>query len=134
MKGLGTTATTILFIASSKEGFSGSTQNGYALRFGVGERIELLKITNGVSANVALSATTYIGSSTWYSIRVTRSVLGSFKAYVCGGAYLNWTLVAASPVFPAIENTYKTSEYIVIDANAWDCVTNFRFYSGVVAP
>ncbi len=106
----------LVFIASKATARDGAVQNGYQLYFDNVEKIAIQKITNGVAANVMVTANGYLAANTWYEYVITRSLDGEFLLSLSGGAFGNtMTVVVTSPAGnnPATENTFTTSEYIV---------------------
>ena len=83
----------------------------------------------------------YLPCGTWYRIKITRSITGNFTTLVKGGSlvptigYDGWTLVSTtggSGTNPVIDNTYTTSEYLILKAAAGDRIANIKLLNGIV--
>lgn len=125
------------FIANDISDEDGINQSGYGINLSSAERVLLVEFQGGSHNNIAFSIASYIDIATWYSLRVTRRYDGSFTLYIKGGAFTDWTLVDVSGgagTNPITDNSTTTSKYIVLDFDAGDRVSNFKFYEGVVAP
>jgi hypothetical protein len=105
--------------------------NAYNIEFRSDERILLVKNGAGFSASIAA----YFQNFTWYRTRITRTQSGVFTLYIKGGAFgNNWVLVSTiggSGTNPVTDNTYTTSNFLVLDLDAGDRFTNLIMKSGI---
>ncbi len=127
----------ILFAADTIGGATATGQDGYYILLNANERVCLKEATAGVESDKFYTVTSYFNAATWYRFRVTRRYDGQFTVYIKGGAFKTWTTVDVSGgtgTNPVTDNTTTTSKYIVLDLDAGDRVSNFKFYEGVVAP
>lgn len=94
---------------------------------------------------IILSSTisSYIQNNTWYRIRITRTLTGSFALLIKGGnftptaGYDGWTLVSTtggSGTNPVVDLTYTTSNFMVFDLDAGDRITNINLEDGIFQP
>jgi len=79
----------------------------------------------------------YIVDSTWYSIKVTRSIENLFTLYIKGGGFgdNDWTRVSASGygTNPVTDNTYLDSRYSFFNNvnGAGNRIANIKFLDGI---
>jgi hypothetical protein len=73
----------------------------------------------------------YIDINQYYTLKIIRSTLGEFTAYIKGNKFGNdYVLVDTTGGYgtnPVIGNTHTTSKFMVIDNNAGDKVSNIKF-------
>ena len=133
-----TTTPYILFVADVIGIYSATNQDQYSIAVNGDELVALGKRPNaGPPSNLCTTATGYVSESTWYKFRVTRSYAGSFSVYILGGAFTSWTLVdvtGGSGTNPVTDTAITASKYCVLDLDAGDKVTDFKFYHGVLDP
>lgn len=125
------------FMASLAGPYTTLGQNGYMLGSSANEAVMLNRITNGGSTVLGASANGYITHSTWYKMRIVRTLEDEFSFYLKGGVFSNWTLVdttLGSGSNPVVNGDHKASSYICIDLDAGDKIRGFRFTHGVVNP
>lgn len=77
----------------------------------------------------------YLTNLNTYRVKITRTLDGEFTTYIKGGTFGNaYVLVdvsGGSGLNPVTENTYKTSNYIVLDLDTGDQFTNILLKKGV---
>lgn len=104
------------------------------------ESILFYKDINTGASILSSSANSYFKNNTWYRIKITRTIAGSFTLLIKGGAftatagYDGWTLVSTSGgsgTNPITEATYTTSSYFVVDLDAGDRVANIVIRDGI---
>jgi len=75
------------------------------------------------------TAAPYFANDIDYRIKVTRSLAGVFTVYIKGGSF-GWddwtTVVADSGSNPVTNNDYTTSNYLVVDLDNTDTVSNLK--------
>ena len=134
-----------VFFSSSKPNNNIDTPfyPGYGFYFNNGEQFLLGKFNTGASFNSLLATgNTYGLDNTWYRIRVTRSLSGSFTCLAKGASlvptagYDGWTLLPISGTGsggtnPVTNTTYTTSEYFVLDIDAGDRIANIQLTGGI---
>jgi len=99
-----------------------------------------LRVRNSGSAGAKIFETVadYVQNDTWYNVRITRTTAGVFTVWIKSPTDTNfptWTLIdttGGSGTNPVTDNTYTTSNYIVIDADTGDKIANFKTYGGVL--
>lgn len=100
--------------------------NWYRIQF---DFTELVKLSRD-GGTLFTTATSYFNINQWLSVIVTRTTAGVFTVYLddvlvstVGGSGTNPT---------SADNTYTTSNYLVLDLDANDRVANFKFSKGVI--
>jgi hypothetical protein len=128
-KGNTASNTMVEFINNGITNIDAAATRGYVFQFSATERGIVYRM-NGSSAvsNVTVSDTNYIAMSTWYRLKITRSVTGVFTTFIL--LPTGWVLVpsvggGANP--STADNTYTTSNYFVIDLDATDKIANIVF-------
>lgn len=115
-----------------------NTIGSYRLTISNLEAIQLARA--GVEV-IAQTASAYISPLTWYRIRITRTTTGVFTLLIKGGnftptaGYDGWTLVSVlggSGTNPVKDNAYTTSNYMVLDLDDGDRITNIKFLDGII--
>lgn len=101
------------------------------------EKIGLYKSLIGSTSGLSGTIINYTSYSTWYRVKITRSISGVFTVYIKGGAFGNssWILISTisgNGANPSTDNTYTTSEYFVISAAAGDRIANIQLTDGIV--
>ena len=121
-KGAGGNASGALFVADVEGNRTATGQDCYVLWIDNTEDVLLGEFTNGGFTSWHFATTTsYIANSTWYQFRVTRSDAGVTTTYIKGGAYSDWTTIAAdSGANPFTDTTITSSLYINFDLDAGD--------------
>jgi len=105
--------------------------NGYYFVFTSDEAIRLYRRTGHNSDILFYSADSYITINTDYRIKITRSLAGVFTMYIKGGTFGwdDWTTVSTaggSGTNPVTDNTYTTSNYLVVDLDNTDTISNLK--------
>jgi hypothetical protein len=118
-----------LFIADTKGIETATGQDGYNLLVNSAEQVVLREATNGTGANLMLTATGTATAGTSQTYRVTRSPAGVFTVYLNGTA-----VTATSGSNPVTDTTATSSNYVVIDMDAGDKISNLKFRVGDVTP
>ena len=116
----------VFFLSDS---YNIGSENGYQFQLRDDESIRFRRMTSGGGSNGFDSYVSYISNSTWYTIRIIRESNGKFTVYIKGGIYNTWTLVDASitGTNPITDNTHTTSNYLIIDFDNGDKISNIRF-------
>ena len=141
-KGAGTNQPVLMIMASNKSDtyLAPSDNTGYGMYMNTSgfARVLFVKNTGGAGTNLFYTDTGYVDDfGTWYTFRITRRYDGQFYLYIKGGSFTSWTLIdvsGGSGTNPVTDNTYTTSQYCVLDADAGDKIANFKFYQGVMKP
>lgn len=129
-------STLIHFLSSSKNHLI----NSYRVGLGSTETIYFSKYSSGSLSDIIYTAGSYILSSSWYRIKITRSTSGIFTLFIKGGTftptvgYDGWTLISTTGgggTNPVTDNTYTTSEYFVLDIDAGDRIANIQLINGI---
>jgi hypothetical protein len=144
-KGADANETNIGFINNNNNfnvSFTSGLSNGYYFRFTTTEVLTLGKNNIGAGADLLNNTvTSYIAINTWYRIKITRSNVGAFTVLIKGGSftptagYDGWTLVSVtggSGTNPVTNNTYTTSNYLVLDLDAGDRISNLIVKDGII--
>jgi len=105
--------------------------NAYLIDWYIGTGLRLGRISTLPSfATLAGSGITWGGNEidVWYSVKVTRTLDGSFSIYQKGGALGDiWTLVSTtggSGTNPVTDTTHTESKYFVLDFDTGDRISN----------
>ena len=110
--------------------------NGYQFVFDSSERIWLLEKIDGGAYSKMYTNASYASNTTWYKIKITRSLSGEFTYYIKGGNFGNeYILVDVTGGFgtnPITDNTYTTSNFYVLDLDAGDRITNIKMTDGII--
>ncbi len=87
------------------------------------------------SSYLLYSAESYVAADTWYRIKITRDLSGSFTVYIKGGAFGDtWTLVSVvggTGSNPVQDSSYSTSQYAVFDLGVGDKIANIEITNQV---
>jgi hypothetical protein len=109
---------------------SAQTKNGYYLSVLADESIALVRSNVGSENSLFVTASSYINNSTWYRIKIDRTVEGKFYVYIKGGSfgssYILVDVTGGSGTNPVTDNTYTTSKYLVFDADTGDRLTSLK--------
>ena len=127
--------TYLLFMADVIGAENATGQDGYNIWLTSANQVALRESTNGTPSSKMFTGVSYIEADTWYRYRITRRYDGDFTTYIKGGIYTDWTLVdttGGSQTNPVTDNTTTTSKYLILDLDASDMVSDFRFYPGVL--
>lgn len=117
-----------------------SSENGYRASASGIEQLSFVKDSSGTAALLIQTNASYIQNNTWYRIRITRTLTGSFTLLIKGGnftptaGYDGWTLVSTtggSGTNPVVDLSYVTSNFCVFDLDQGDRVTNIIFSDGI---
>ena len=132
-KGAELNTSRVHFISDRPESYI--DENGYMIILNDDEAVGLQRKDAGAVTRFA-SAASYIANTTWYRIRVTRTLDGEFTMWIKGGAFGNvYTLVDTtdgSPANPEIDNVYIISNYFVLDLDIGDRIANIKIIEGVI--
>lgn len=109
-------------------GAIGTAGPGYYLEI---DSSEAVKIVEQPGATTHFSTTTgYVAAATDYEFRITRTLAGEFTTYIRGGAYSDWTLVAADTgTNPFTDTTHTASSYFCVDLDAGDKAKNVQSFA-----
>ncbi len=103
-------------------------QNGYYFKNNSTEAAGLARSSIGSSQEIMSSGDNYTAKEgTWYRITITRNSNGEFYTYIEGGEFTSRTLVSVAGGYgtnPAIDTSYKSSNYFVLDLDAGDRISN----------
>jgi len=81
--------------------------------------------TNWWTDNTFLaSAANFLANNTWYKIKVTRTLAWFWTLYVKWWVYNDWTIAW----IPTTDSTYTTSNFICLDFDSWDRISDIVFY------
>lgn len=128
-KGADANVTDVLLVATELGGTTAASQNGYCLRLSSDERVQLIRMDNGVVTVLAQTAAAYVALTTEYSFHITRvGSTGAFTVSILGGAYATWTEAVT-----ATDNTYILGNYFNVDIDADDRITSPVFAAGLKA-
>lgn len=123
---------TVQFISDSPLAYP--NYNGYRIRLDSGEKLTLVKVTGGGIATLFSSAHRYT-LNVWWDIKVTRSLDGEFHVYSrntsVGGKY-HLAIPSGPTSNPVTDNTFKTSQYGVVEADTGDKIAGFRHRLGTI--
>jgi hypothetical protein len=116
-KGSDTSIPHFMLVASASAIPTAGTQNGYYLRFGSGERLEIVKVTAGAANNLYLTDPSFVNINQWYKLRVTRTSGNVMRAYID-----DVEVPSPAPVgsYPVTDSSHTTATHIVIDFDAFD--------------
>lgn len=124
------------FIQSSASLYT--TGAGYMLDIYPDESITLYRFLNGAATPLLNTSASYITNNTWYRMRITRTTTGLFTLLIKGGTfaptagYDGWTLLGVTGGSnPVTDNTYTTSNYLVMILKGLDRVTNIKITNGL---
>jgi hypothetical protein len=124
------------FIQSSASLYT--TGAGYMLDIYPDESITLYRFLNGAATPLLITSASYITNNTWYRMRITRTTTGLFTVLIKGGTfaptagYSGWTLLGVTGGSnPVTDNTYTTSNYLVMILKGLDRVTNIKITNGL---
>ena len=110
-------------------------ENGYMVILGDDESVALQRKDAGAVTRFA-SNVSYIANTTWYRIRVTRTLDGEFTMWIKGGTFGDvYTLVdttGGSPANPEVDNVYTISNYFVLDLDVGDRISGISIKEGVI--
>jgi hypothetical protein len=107
---------------------------GYLIGMGLTESINFYRQTPSLTGGF-YTVNSYVNINTWYSIKINRTIIGVFTIWIKGGIFKNWTLISTaggSGTNPITDNTYTTSQYIVLDIDIGDCIANLKIYDGII--
>lgn len=107
---------------------------GYELAVFSSEAVGLYKWNGGAAVSEFLSNGSYIINNVWYGIKITRSLDGTFSVYIKGGSFGDeYILVVANTgTNPVTDNTYTTSNFMVLDLDAGDRIANIKLTKGII--
>ena len=97
---------------------------GYGFYYAGTELLQLYR-SDPATVNIMATATSAIGETGWYRFKITRGLDGNITFYVKGQEFGNddWTFVNIG-LNPAIDNTYTTGGYFVIDLDLSGKIAN----------
>jgi hypothetical protein len=121
------------FFISNVTSIPGSTRNAYAITAS-STSLNLVKYSPSGASTTLMAAASSIAVGNWYKIAVTRTSPGVFTVWIKGGAYLDWTMIAAtSGTNPATDTAYTTSSYFFFGSTAaGNKFAQPRFFQGVL--
>lgn len=126
-------STNIIEFISDKQ--NTTRDSGYAIYTSGDNEIALIKRTAGSSSTLMTSADEYISPSTWYRLKIERTIDGSFSIYIKGGSFGNdWTLVSVtggSGTNPVTNNDISISGYFMGYVSVGTNLANIHIYDGV---
>ncbi len=127
--------TNIIFVATERGNTTTAGQDGYFINLSSTEIVKIREIVSGSASSKWTTSAGYIAAAVMYKIRVTRSLAGAFTAYIQGGSFTAWTLIAVvTGTNPFTDTTTTTSRYCVFDMDAGDRLYLDRQLLGCVPP
>ena len=102
-------------------------QNGYYFTDNSSGLIALVETSMGTNADIMGTENNFTADrGVWYRIKIKRDTNGLFTLYIKGGDFgLNYVLLSVvSETNPALNNTYKLSNYFVLDVDPGDRISN----------
>lgn len=119
-KGADANVTDWLLVATEIGGATTAAQNGYGVRLSADERVQLIRMDNGVVTVLAQTAAAYIAVAEYYTLRILYNpTTAAWRVLIWGGAFADWTEAIPSTV----DNTYTLGNYMCWDLDAQDRVT-----------
>lgn len=111
--------------------------DGYRIAISNTEQIYLNKRISGSSTVLSNTVASYISNTTWYRIKIERLLNGQFSVYIKGGSFGtdDFTLVSVvggSGTNPVTDLTYSESQYMVLDLDVSDRISNIKLTEGVI--
>lgn len=108
-----------------------ANEQGYRISFTVDERINLVRDTGGGAVTLFTTVNSYLELNTAYRVKTTRTSEGIFTMYIKGGnfgdAYVLVDPSGGAGTNPVTDNTYKISNYTVLDYDIGDRIGNFKY-------
>lgn len=119
-KGADANVTDWLMVATEIGGATTAAQNGYGVRLSADERVQLIRMDNGVVTVLAQTAAAYIAVAEYYTLRVLYNpTTNARRVLIQGGAYGDWTEAIPSTV----DATYTLGNYMCFSLMAGDRIT-----------
>ena len=102
-------------------------QNGYYFTDNSSGLIALVETSMGTKTDIMGTENNFTADhGVWYRIKIKRDTNGLFTIYIKGGNFgLNYVLLnVVSETNPVLNNTYKSSNYFVLDIDSGDRISN----------
>ncbi len=129
LKGGETNDTDINFIMDISDPLPGSKGNGYQIRFSGTEVVQLIKRTDGGANVLMVTSTSFVNINQYYHITVTRTTDGEFTVFLDGVLV---DVTGGSGTNPVTDNTFTSSNFIVLDLDVGDKFSGLKVTDGVI--
>ena len=107
----------------------GSKGNGYQIRFSGTEVVQLIKRTDGGANVLMVTSTSFVNINQYYHITVTRTTDGEFTVFLDGVLV---DVTGGSGTNPVTDNTFTSSNFIVLDLDVGDKFSGLKVTDGVI--
>jgi len=124
----------LIYLINSNTKVPDSAIGAYRVYYTSAEKFEFSKHNLATPSTLISTVASYLNINNWYRIKITRSLAGVWTAYIKGGnnTWITISVVGGSGTNPVTDNTYTTSEYILVQSTgAGDRVTNFVLKEGI---
>ena len=117
---------TIKFIGTNTDAYTSDSEN-YIIQIPTSERLGLFKGSG--ASTLFFTATDFFSNNEWHHVTATRTTDNEFTAYLDGVLV---DVTGGSGTNPVTDNTYTSSNFIVLDLDVGDKVANFKITDGVI--